>query len=128
MTLVRPLSTIIAVSFFCFVAAVGTAQSAKSNCTNTTIQPELNACAEADYEAADDLLNRTYKDVMARLPDERSKQKLKAEERVWISHRDKRCNEKVGPSPGIGASMWPMEMANCLEEKTAQRIRELRKD
>ena len=58
--------------------------------------------------------------------DEASRTQLRDTERTWIQFRDQECARQVGPREG-GGSIWPMNMANCLEEKTAQRIRELRK-
>jgi uncharacterized protein YecT (DUF1311 family) len=87
---------------------------------------DLNACAEANRQAADAALNTIYQELMAQQSDAASKEQLKAVERAWIVYRDKECAFEVGPQQG-GGSIWPMEMSSCLEEKTATRIRELAK-
>jgi uncharacterized protein YecT (DUF1311 family) len=122
----RTQSLFFVVLVFCVVSSGSKGQPAKPDCSHTVIQPELNACAEDDYAATDAQLNYTYKAFIAHLPDGRSRQKARAEERVWILRRDKKCGEEVGPNPGIGASMWNMEMADCLKEVTRLRIKELR--
>ena len=78
----------------------------------------------ANLHAADAALNKVYQQVMAQQSDALSKEQLKDVERAWIAYRDKECAFEVGASAG-GGSIWPMEMSNCLEEKTAARIREL---
>jgi uncharacterized protein YecT (DUF1311 family) len=97
-----------------------------SDCGQLTVQMEINACAGANLEAADAALNKVYQQVMVRQSDTASKDQLKDVERAWIAYRDRECALEVGPQ-GDGGSIWPMEMSNCLEEKTATRIRELTK-
>jgi uncharacterized protein YecT (DUF1311 family) len=97
-----------------------------SDCGQLTVQMEINACAGANLEAADAALNKLYQQVMGQQSDAASKDKLKAAERAWIAYRDRECAIEVGPRED-GGSIWPMEMSNCLEEKTATRIRELTK-
>jgi uncharacterized protein YecT (DUF1311 family) len=95
-----------------------------SDCGQLTVQSEINACASANLQAADTALNKIYQQVMAQQSDIASKDQLKDVERAWIAYRDKECALEVGPRE-TGGSIWPMEMSNCLEEKTAARIREL---
>jgi uncharacterized protein YecT (DUF1311 family) len=96
------------------------------DCGNLTVQLELNQCAAANYEAADTTLNKVYQRVMAQQDDAAAKNALKDAERAWIAYRDKECAFEVGPQQS-GGSIWPMEMSNCLEDKTAARIGELSK-
>jgi uncharacterized protein YecT (DUF1311 family) len=95
------------------------------NCNSLVAQPDLNACAETNYEASDAALNATYKNLMARLPDAKSRDDLRKTERLWIVRRDKLCNEEA--SPDDGGSIGPMDMSNCLEKQTAARLRELKR-
>jgi uncharacterized protein YecT (DUF1311 family) len=97
-----------------------------SDCAQLTVQMEINACAGANFEAADAALNKVYKQVMGQQNDTASKDQLREVERAWIAYRDRECALEVGPRED-GGSIWPMEMSNCLEEKTAARIRELTK-
>ncbi len=94
------------------------------DCGQFTTQMDLNECAGANLHAADAALNKVYQQVMAQQGDASSKEQLKDVERAWIGYRDKECAFEVGAQRD-GGSIWPMEMSNCLEEKTAARIREL---
>lgn len=97
-----------------------------TDCSRLTTQMELNACAGVNLQAADAALNKLYRRVMAEADDAAAKEQLKDAERAWIAYRDKRCAYEAGPREE-GGSIWPMEMSNCLEQKTAARIRELTK-
>jgi uncharacterized protein YecT (DUF1311 family) len=97
-----------------------------TDCSQLTVQMELNRCAGANYEAADAALNTVYRKLMAAEADAASRQRLTGSERAWIAYRDKECADEVGPQRD-GGSIWPMEMSNCLEKLTAARIRELSK-
>jgi uncharacterized protein YecT (DUF1311 family) len=94
------------------------------DCGQLIAQPDLNACAKANLEAADAALNKLYQQLMAQQGDPKSKSQLRDIERAWIAYRDRECAFEVGPQRD-GGSIWPMEMSNCLEKKTAARIREL---
>jgi uncharacterized protein YecT (DUF1311 family) len=96
------------------------------DCGQLTVQMDINACASANLQAADTALNKVYQQVMLQQSDAASKDQLKDVERAWIAYRDRECALEVGPREN-GGSIWPMEMSNCLEEKTAARIRELTK-
>jgi uncharacterized protein YecT (DUF1311 family) len=62
---------------------------------------------------------------MSQQTDDASKNGLKDLERTWVAYRDKECAWEIGPQQD-GGSIWPMEMDNCLEQKTDARIRELK--
>ena len=96
------------------------------DCGQLMVQMELNECADANRQAADAALNKVYEELMAQQSDASSKEQLKGAERAWIVYRDRECAFEVGPQQS-GGSIWPMEMSNCLEEKTAARLRELTK-
>ena len=111
-------------------AACGREQSASyptQDCNRANTQLDLDQCAQANFESADRRLNEVYRAAMDQAGDEASRAQLRDSERTWIQFRDRECARQVGPREG-GGSIWPMNLANCLEEKTAQRIRELRRD
>ena len=116
----------------CFLLAANAAfaQSAPvyktQDCNKAVTQMDLNQCAGANYQSADDTLNALYKQVMLWLPDQAAKDRLRDSERAWIKHRDKVCADEVGPQAD-GGSIWLMEMSNCLEKQTALRLRVLQK-
>jgi uncharacterized protein YecT (DUF1311 family) len=97
------------------------------DCNRANTQLDLDQCAQANFESADRELNRTYHAAMDAAGDEASRTQLRDSERAWLTFRDQECARQVGPREG-GGSIWPMNLANCLEEKTARRIRELRRD
>ncbi len=122
--------TIVAATALVMGTAAALAQDATfypvKDCSRLMVQMELNACAGANLQAADAALNRLYQQVMAEQDDAAAKEQLKDAERAWIAYRDKQCAYETGPREQ-GGSIWPMEMSNCLEQKTAARIRELTK-
>jgi uncharacterized protein YecT (DUF1311 family) len=99
---------------------------AVQDCNKATNQMDLNQCADANFESADRALNEVYRKLMEAQADQPAKDKLHDSERLWIKFRDGECARQVGPREG-GGSIWPMDYANCLETKTAERLRELRR-
>jgi len=97
------------------------------DCNKANTQLDLNQCAQANFESADRKLNEVYHAAMDAAGDDASRSQLRASERAWLSFRDQECARQVGPREG-GGSIWPMNLASCLEDKTAQRIRELQKN
>jgi uncharacterized protein YecT (DUF1311 family) len=120
--------TLVTVALFACGSALAAepALYTRQDCNKAVVQMDLNACADANAQAADAALNTVYKNLQARLPDEKSKTQLRLAERKWIAFRDKDCAASVGPQED-GGSIWPMEMSNCLEDKTAARLRELKR-
>lgn len=112
----------------CALIATGAMAGGKSykenDCNRLTVQMELNECAGANYDAADKALNALYRRVMSMQTDSNARARLRDSERAWIASRDKNCNDEVGPQEE-GGSIWSMEMSNCLQKKTDERIRTL---
>ena len=106
--------------------AEDTAPYPVEDCSKLTVQMELNRCADDNREAADTALNKVYRGLLAEQDGAAAKAALKKVERAWIVYRDRECASEVGPQQS-GGSIWPMEMSNCLEEKTAARLRQLMK-
>jgi len=96
------------------------------DCNKANTQLELNQCAQANFESADRKLNEVYQSALDQAGDEGARTQLRDSERAWIAFRDQECARQVGPREG-GGSIWPMNMASCLEEKTAHRIHELQR-
>ncbi len=95
------------------------------DCNKYVAQMDLNSCTGGNSQAADDALNKLYKQVMARQPDQAAKDRLHDSERLWIKQRDKFCADDVGEQAD-GGSIWPMEMNTCLQNQTDVRIKILR--
>jgi uncharacterized protein YecT (DUF1311 family) len=97
------------------------------DCNKATNQMDLNQCAEANFESADRKMNEMLRAAMDAQGDDGAKDRLRESQRAWVARRDKECADQVGPREE-GGSIWPMDLASCLEQKTAGRIRELQKD
>jgi uncharacterized protein YecT (DUF1311 family) len=97
------------------------------DCNRATNQMDLNHCAQSNFESADKKLNEMYRAAMDAQDDDGAKDRLRESQRAWVARRDKECSDQVGPRED-GGSIWPMDLATCLEQKTAGRIRELQKN
>jgi uncharacterized protein YecT (DUF1311 family) len=102
------------------------------DCRNTSVQMELNLCAEQDWQAADARLNRVYKATMAAMkamdqslpPDlQGAAATLRDAQRAWIAFRDKNCN--LAGYPMRGGSAEPLLIYGCLRQMTEDRTAEL---
>jgi uncharacterized protein YecT (DUF1311 family) len=116
---------------FALVLLLPAAASAEEriDCKHTTVQPDMNACAEDAYQKADAALNKLYAGIIKGL-DAGDAGRLRAAERAWVAFRDAECLYRVGgeEAMGIGASMGPMIYANCQEAFTKERIGQLKDD
>ena len=81
--------------------------------------PAMRDCLDAEHVYQDKRLNLAYRKLMANLSaDERPA--LRAEERRWITFRDKFC--ATTPEPGQGQEL---DALSCLVNQTADRATEL---
>ncbi|MDQ2993675.1 MAG: lysozyme inhibitor LprI family protein [Pseudomonadota bacterium] len=112
----------------CFVAMNATAKMPplypRQDCGLLETQIDMNICACNNRDAADKVLNETYQRVMLLMPNKQAKNNLTKAERAWIKKRDKVCHDKVGNREDSG-TIWDLEMCECLEDMTVNRIREL---
>ncbi|MDB6447176.1 lysozyme inhibitor LprI family protein [Pseudomonas sp. 21TX0197] len=91
------------------------------DCTNAMTQGEMNQCAAQEKKAADDELNRLYKQITARLKDNpEAKQLLVKAQRAWIGFRDAECN--FSASGVEGGSVYPLIYGNCVTALTKARV------
>lgn len=120
-----------------FVCGPAFAQSgtddAKVDCANTSVQSELNICADRAFDKADKALNVQYKKARAAMValDANLSGELKGAEkalvkaqRAWVDYRDGECE-----SQGFqmrGGSAEPMVVSGCKESLTKQRTKELK--
>lgn len=88
-------------------------------------QSQMSASTKNDFEAADQELNRIYKQLMSSITEEKKKKLLK-EQRTWLKNRDPRCRKDAGDDTG-GSSAWPMSYSACRAISTQERIEELKK-
>ena len=90
--------------------------------TYADTQIQLDMTADQYFKAADTQLNVLYKMMLSKY-DEQNKALLIASERAWITYRDAEC--KFETAPFSQGSIYPMYYAQCLTDKTNQRIAEL---
>jgi uncharacterized protein YecT (DUF1311 family) len=96
-----------------------------ANCSGAVTQMDMNACAAAEFQAADARLNATYQEVAGRLRGQEDPvRRLAAAERAWVRFRDAECEFETNQVSG--GSIAPMVLAECRTELTRRREGELR--
>jgi uncharacterized protein YecT (DUF1311 family) len=65
----------------------------------------MRDCASAEHGRLDAILNRTYRSVLARLPDDARRATLREYQREWIDFRDRRCRDVMAEGGGGTASL-----------------------
>ena len=84
-------------------------------------QAELNECYGNAYKKADAELNVLYRQITARLKDDKATTKLLvAAQRAWVAFRDAECD--FFASGVSGGSAHGMILAICLDRLTSKRI------
>ena len=109
---------------FLLPLAFGGAHAADSvGCKNAVAQMDMNTCADQDFQRADALLNKTYKDATKDM-DAHALDLLRKAQRAWLAFRDIECTyETVGDE---GGSIQPMDYSLCLTRLTKLRTEQLR--
>lgn len=94
------------------------------DCENPQTQLEMTQCAGEEYRVADAELNARYSAAMSRYENnEEARQLLRDAQRAWIRFRDAECDLVT---LGVrGGSIEPMIRAQCLQELTETRARQL---
>ena len=96
--------------------------AAADPCEGTT-QADLNACAGADYRAADTALNAVYGQLTKKIGP-KTKDALRGAQKAWLSYRDATCFlETLGLD---GGSAYAMAYNGCLKGLTDARIKVLK--
>ena len=81
----------------------------------------MNQCAAKENKAADNELNRLYKQITARLKDNpEAKKMLVKAQRAWIGFRDAEC--EFSASGVEGGSVYPLIYDNCITAQTKARV------
>lgn len=119
-----------------FALAAAAAAPAPTGCADPQTQQAINACAAADYQAADAEMNRQWAQISAQMKD-RDKagdakrdrrpgyfQAALAAQRAWLSFRTLQCRAEGYAMRGGGAE--PMMVSSCLAGVTRERTRQLR--
>jgi uncharacterized protein YecT (DUF1311 family) len=93
-------------------------------------QPEMNACADAEWRRADAALNAAYRDAMARVRADENYMftgdgrpagdvLLRDAQRAWIAQRDQMC--QLQSYDVRGGSAEPSVYDHCRAEATRER-------
>lgn len=102
------------------------AQSKADRCTNPSISRsnvEEKGCANRAFEAADNKLNRIYKQVYSKISSIEKKQLTKAQLN-WIKFRDDNCTFEV--EINRGGTGYSIFLNECLQRMTEARTKELK--
>ncbi len=86
-------------------------------------QAAMNAQARSDFARADAELNKTYQEVLAKLPTVET-QKLKEAQRAWIASRDAEAARAAKEAEG--GSMAPTLRYETMTDLTRKRVTELK--
>jgi uncharacterized protein YecT (DUF1311 family) len=123
----------ITVAAAALVVFVGAAHASPLNETDTSsfyagcmeksegITSAMEACIGEELELQDRRLNRSYKALMASIPDGR-RADLRDAQRKWIAFRDQNCGLYHDPEGGSAARLASKE---CVVTLTAERAYEL---
>ncbi len=102
------------------------------DCAEAMDQATLNACAYADWEAADADLNEAYAQAIALLKgwdanlpadEQGGAAALREAQRAWITFRDKACEAEGYAMKGGSAE--PLLVYGCMRQVTEDRARQL---
>lgn len=101
------------------------AQAQTLDCGKASTQTDMSLCADQAYRKSDAALNAAYKEVTARLKDDRdATTQLQAAQKAWLFFRDAECAFSSGGTPG--GSAYPMVLSICLDKLTQARTKTLR--
>jgi len=98
--------------------------SQQDPCANAQTTVEMRDCAGKEYQKADAALNKTYRELMAKLDDDGQKAALKAAQQAWIKYRDTNCEFESYQNKG--GTIYPVVYTGCLTSMTSARTKELR--
>ncbi|MTD39931.1 DUF1311 domain-containing protein [Erwinia sp. CPCC 100877] len=89
-----------------------------SGCADAQSQADMNQCAAAEYQKADQHLNQTYQSLLQRA-DAQQQELLRLSEEAWMKMRDADC--KFVSSGAEGGSARTLVWNQCLTDKTRER-------
>src|ERR1700761_1507358 len=103
------------------VVASACAKASQSMCIGNVTE-ELEACAKANFEYSDQILNLTYNDLAAKLSPA-DKSALIQAEKAWLAYKDSTCQgayNATSPGDEAGIDKW-----TCLDQITRARTGEM---
>jgi serine/threonine protein kinase/uncharacterized protein YecT (DUF1311 family) len=112
------------------LGAAGSAPSARCRVASTADQ---RACLAAYVEAGDASMNRTFDSLVSEMrrvagtpagaPDPSTVQRVRVEQRAWLSVREAECPRQAAPSAG---ELWAHAQSQCFTDMAASRTNDLR--
>jgi uncharacterized protein YecT (DUF1311 family) len=93
----------------------------KANQTGITV--DLVECSQKTLAQADADLNKTYRQLIAKMGNKQWETKLRRAQQAWIKYRDANCDYESEFSGGGSATTF--EYNFCLAEMTKTRAKEL---
>lgn len=84
-------------------------------------QAAMNAQARAEFEQADEELNKTYEAFLKKLPDVGGREKLNQSQRAWLAFRD--TEPAFAGDEARGGSMAPTNRYETMAVIAQQRIK-----
>lgn len=113
------------------LTVVPTLGHAKLDCKNVITTPDINQCAQMEFESVEKKLNETYRRVLKSLnkPDEEAvsyadiKKGLMEAQKAWVSFRQKDCDAyfTLYASGTIRTVMY----IGCMQGHAEKRIKEI---
>lgn len=95
------------------------------DCSSAASQTAMNQCADQAYRTTDAELHAAYKQITARLKDDRDASRLLlAAQRKWLAFRDAQCAFLASGS--AQGSVYPLLVMQCREELTRTRVTEFK--
>ena len=121
---------LLAIITFIIIAVPTSAENKKSCYDTAKTQMDLNDCAALELKAADDELNRAYKEIVKKNGDDKVfLDRLKAAQRTWLTFRDAEL-EALFPEADKQiqyGSSYPMCYAKWKATVTRERTQQLKK-
>jgi uncharacterized protein YecT (DUF1311 family) len=120
------MKVILASAILLLPLALGEAHAADTDgvdCKNAVAQNDLNICADRDFQKADALLNKTYKETTNGM-DAQTLDLLRKSQRAWLAFRDAECTYLSATNQG--GSIYPMVYSGCLTRLTKLRTEQLK--
>jgi len=117
------LSAFIILCFLMATNAPAQNQQIPDPCDNAQTTVDMGNCAGAEYQKADEKLNRVYKQLMASLEDREYESHLKTAQQAWLKYRDAHCDfEAFG---NRGGTIYPVVQRACLTTMTRARTKKI---
>ncbi|MFM0647415.1 lysozyme inhibitor LprI family protein [Paraburkholderia bryophila] len=111
----------IKIIFVLLMALVSNLAFSKAVCDGQT-NAELENCAHANFDATDKELNRSYSELLKRMPAS-DKPNFVATQRAWVSYKEKYCQsayDATSPGEEAGVDKW-----SCFASVTETRTKEI---